>query len=103
MFKAKKLMTEKQKTLCENFEVGIEAEYALCLMEMQKANQSIEWGETSLSKQEQDYANSEIDALRKYWYNRLEALVNFISWRNPKLLEDLRKKYKSISPKIFNC
>lgn len=93
MFRAKEYMTEKQKTVVEDFETGIEAEFALCMAEIQKANQSIEWDTTSLSKQQQDYANSEIDALRKYWYNRLEALLNLLSWRSPKLLEELSNKY----------
>lgn len=93
MVRAKEYMTEKQKTLFEEFEAGIEAEFALCATEIQKANLSIEWATTSLSQQHQDYANSEIDALRKYWYNRLEALADLLSRKNPKLLEELSKKY----------
>lgn len=93
MFKAKEYMTQKQKTLVEDFEAGIEAEFALCVTEMRKANQSVEWTTTNLTEQHQNYANSEIDALRKYWYNRLEALINLLSWRNPKLLEELSQKY----------
>lgn len=96
MFKAKEYMTEKQKILVEAFEAGAEAEFALCAREMQKANQSIEWNTTDLSEQDQNFANSEIDALRKYWHNRLETLINLLSWRNPKLLEELSRKYLQI-------
>lgn len=93
MFKAKEYMTDRQKTLVEDFEAGTEAEFALCLAQMRKANQSIEETAANLSEQDRNYANSEIDALRNYWYNRLEALVNLLSWRNPKLLEELSQKY----------
>jgi hypothetical protein len=96
MFKAKEYMTDRQKILIEDFEAGIEAEFALCVAQMRKANQSIEGTAANFSEQEQNYANSEIDALRNYWYNRLDALVNLLSWRNPKLLEELSQKYMGL-------
>lgn len=86
-------MTQQQKALAEEFEAGIESEYALCIAQIQKAKQAIESGTTDLTQQEQNLANSEIDALRKYWYERLEALVNLASWRAPQLLQQLNEKY----------
>jgi len=86
MFKGKDYMTQQQKVLVEEFEAEIESEYALCVAQIQKAEQAIEWATTDLTEQEQNLANSEIDALRKYWHARLEALVNLVSWREPKLL-----------------
>ncbi len=86
-------MTGRQKALAEEFEAGIESEYALCIAQMQKAKQAIEWATTDLSEQHQNLANSEIDALRKYWHARLEAVVNLLSWRAPILLQQLNEKY----------
>jgi hypothetical protein len=93
MLKGKEYMTQQQKILVEEFEAEIESECALCIAQLQKAEQAIEWATTDLTEQEQNLANSEIDALRKYWHARLEALVNLVSWREPKLLQRLNKKY----------
>jgi len=93
MLKGKEYMTQQQKVLVEEFEAEIESEYALCIAEMQKAKQSIEWSAGDLTEQHQNLANSEIDAIRKYWHDRLEALVNLVSWRQPKLLQHLNEKY----------
>ena len=93
MLKGKEYMTGRQKALAEEFEAGIESEYALCIAQMQKAKQAIEWATTDLSEQHQNLANSEIDALRKYWHARLEAVVNLLSWRAPILLQQLNEKY----------
>ena len=86
-------MTGRQQVLAEEFEAGIESEYALCIAQLQKAKQAIEGATAGLTEQEQNLANSEIDALRKYWYERLEALINLASWRAPQLLQHLEKKY----------
>lgn len=86
-------MTQQQQVLAEEFEAGIESEYALCIAQLQKAKQAIEWATAGLTQQEQNLANSEIDALRKYWHARLEALINLVSWRDPKLLQQLNEKY----------
>ncbi len=86
-------MTGRQKALAEEFEAGIESEYALCMAQLQKTKQAIEWGATDLTEQHQNSANSEIDALRKYWHARLEALADIVSWRAPKLLQQLNEKY----------
>jgi hypothetical protein len=86
-------MTQQQKVVVEEFEAEIELEYALCIAQIQKAEQAIEWATTDLTEQEQNLANSEIDALRKYWHERLVALVNLASWRVPKLLQQLSQKY----------
>ena len=86
-------MTGRQKALAEEFEADIESEYALCMAQLQKAKQAIEWGATDLSEQHQNLANSETDALRKYWHARLEALADIVSWRAPKLLQQLNEKY----------
>ncbi len=93
MLKGKEYMTQPQQLLVAEFEAEIESEYALCIAQIQKAKQAIEWATTDLTEQHQNLANSEIDALRKYWYDRLEALVNLVSWREPKLLQRLNKKY----------
>jgi hypothetical protein len=87
MLKGKEYMTQQQKALAEEFEAGIESEYALCSAELAKTKQAIEW------EAGENLANSEIDALRKYWHERLEALVNLASWRAPKLLQQLNEKY----------
>ena len=93
MLKGKEYMTQQQQVLVEEFEAGIESEYALCIAQLQKAKQAIERATTDLTEQHQNLANSEIDALRKYWYERLEALINLVSWRAPKLLQYLNAKY----------
>ncbi|MEG4958949.1 hypothetical protein [Microcoleus sp. K4-C2] len=93
MFKNKEYMTGRQQVLVAEFEAEIESEYALCIAQLQKAKQAIESGTTGLTEQEQNLANSEIDALRKYWHERLEALINLASWRAPQLLQQLNEKY----------
>ncbi|MEG4494892.1 hypothetical protein [Microcoleus sp. D3_18_C4] len=93
MLKGKEYMTQQQQVLVAEFEAEIESEYALCIAQIQKAKQAIESGTTDLTEQQQNLANSEIDALRKYWYERLEALINLASWRAPKLLQQLNEKY----------
>ena len=93
MLKGKEYMTQPQKVLVAEFEADIESEYALCIAQLQKTQQAIERATIGLTEQEQNLANSEIDALRKYWYQRLEALVNLVSWRAPKLLQQLDEKY----------
>ena len=93
MLKGKEYMTGRQQVLVEEFEAEMESEYALCIAQLQKAKQAIEWATTDLTQQHQNLANSEIDALRKYWHERLEALINLASWRAPKLLQQLNEKY----------
>ena len=97
MLKGKKYMTQQQKVLVEAFEADIESEYALCIAQMQKAKQAIETA-TDLTEQHQNLANGEIDALRKYWHARLEALADIVSWRTPKLLQQLNEKYSQSRP-----
>ncbi|MEG4286357.1 hypothetical protein QUB68_24820 [Microcoleus sp. A006_D1] len=93
MLKGKEYMTGQQQPLVAEFEADIESEYALCIAQLQKAKQAIEWATTDLTEQHQNLANSEIDAIRKYWHDRLEALINLVSWRQPKLLQHLNEKY----------
>ena len=93
MFKGKDYMTGRQQVLVAEFEAEIESEYALCIAQIQAAKQAIERATADSTEQHQNLANSEIDALRKYWYDRLEALVNLVSWRAPKLLQQLSEKY----------
>lgn len=93
MLKGKEYMTQQQQLLVEEFEADLESEYALCIAQLQKTKQAIEWATTDLTEQHQNLANSEIDALRKYWHERLEALINLASWRTPKLLQQLNEKY----------
>ena len=54
MLKGKEYMTQQQKVLVEEFEAEIESEYALCIAQIQKAKQAIEWGATDLSEQHQN-------------------------------------------------
>ncbi len=96
MLKGKEYMTGRQQALVEEFEAEIESEYALCIAQLQKAKQAIEGATVGLTEQEQNLANSEIDALRKYWYERLEALINLVSWRAPQLLQQLNEKYPQL-------
>jgi hypothetical protein len=93
MLKGKEYMTQPQQVLVAEFEADLESEYALCIAQIQAAKQAIEWTAADSTEQNQNLANSEIDALRKYWYERLEVLVNLVSWRAPKLLEQLNEKY----------
>jgi len=93
MLKGKEYMTQPQQVLVAEFEAEIESEYALCIAQIQAAKQAIEWAAADSTEQHQNLANSQIDALRKYWYARLEALVNLVSWRAPKLLQQLNEKY----------
>jgi len=93
MLKGKEYMTQPQQVLVAEFEADLESEYALCIAQIQAAKQAIEWAMTDSTEQHQNLANSEIDALRKYWYERLEALVNLVSWRDSKLLQQLNEKY----------
>ncbi|MEG3941738.1 hypothetical protein QT995_26825 [Microcoleus sp. S36b_A3] len=93
MLKGKEYMTQEQQVLVAEFEADIESEYALCIAQLQKTKQAVEWGATDLTQQHQNLANGEIDALRKYWHERLEALINLASWRAPKLLQQLNEKY----------
>ncbi|WP_449416016.1 hypothetical protein [Phormidium nigroviride] len=89
MLKGKEYMTQQQRVIVAEFEAEIESEYALCIAQIQEANQAIEWATTDLTEQQQNLANAEIDALRHYWQARLEALINLVSWRDPKLLQSL--------------
>lgn len=93
MLKGKEYMTGRQKVLVAEFEAEIESEYALCIAQIQAAKQAIERAAADSTQHQQNLANSEIDALRKYWYARLEVLVNLVSWRAPKLLQQLNEKY----------
>ena len=98
IFKCQQHMTTKQQKLSTEFQNMIEAEYALCASQMKKANQLAMSGGHSTNKEEIvkiDYAGSEIDAIRKYWSNRLKALIETIEWRNPRLNQELARKYLS--------
>ena len=98
IFKSQQYMTTEQKNLSTAFQSMIEAEYALCASQMKKANQLAMSGDTFTSVDEKvkvDCAGSEIDAIRKYWSNRLKALIETIEWRNPQLNQELASKYLS--------
>ncbi|MBD6620544.1 hypothetical protein FNW02_33415 [Komarekiella sp. 'clone 1'] len=95
VFKNQEYMTPEQLSIAEEFQKMIEAEYALCTGEMKKANKAA-FGDESTNSDEElstDYACSEIDAIRKYWYNRLFNLIQLIEYRNPQLTEELANKY----------
>jgi hypothetical protein len=96
VFKNQRYMTPEQLNIAEEFQNTIEVEYALCAGEMKKANIAAARDDTSTNSDEElsiDYACSEIDAIRKYWYNRLLSLIQLIEHRNPQLTEKLANKY----------
>lgn len=98
IFKCHEYMATEQRNFSTAFQNMIEAEYALCASQMKKANQLAMSGGDSTNKEEIvkiDYAGSEIDAIRKYWSNRLKALIETIEWRNPQLNQELARKYLS--------
>ncbi|MBW4564908.1 MAG: hypothetical protein KME32_28050 [Mojavia pulchra JT2-VF2] len=96
VFKNQQYMTPEQLSIAHEFQNLIEAEYALCTVEMKRANQAAASKATSTNpdeKQSVNYACSEIDAIRKYWYNRLLHLIQLIEYRDPHLTEELASKY----------
>ncbi|MEW5860062.1 MAG: hypothetical protein AB1861_22185 [Cyanobacteriota bacterium] len=87
IFKAQGRMTPKQLDIVEGFQEMIEAEYALCASEMAKASVA---ASEELSS---NYTCSEMDAIRRYWYTRLAALIQIIEYRNPQVGKELAEKY----------
>ncbi len=106
MFRCQEFMTQEQQGIAEDFQNAIESEYALCVREIRKINQAIanngvhennKWSGT-------DCANLEIDSIQKYWYNRLNCLINFIATKDYKLNENLARKYLSrVTPEEENA
>jgi hypothetical protein len=99
LFKSQDFMTSEQHKYAQSFEETIEEEFALCAREMYKANKlACEKKITSrhITPEEKvgvNLASSEIDYIRKYWYNRLYALIEMLEWRNTELYEQLAAKY----------
>jgi hypothetical protein len=88
-------MTSEQQRIAEEFQNGIEAEYALCVSEIKKINQSIanngvheenKWSGT-------DCANLQIHSIKDYWEKRLDCLINFLVKKDYKLHQKLAMKY----------
>ena len=92
MFKCQEHMTDSQQQITDEFMGMIEDEYALCVREMNRANQAA-YTTDSEDSVGVNCACGEIDAIREYWYKRLLNLIETISWRNPKLVESLANKY----------
>lgn len=95
MFRCQEFMTSEQQGIAEEFQNAIETEYALCVREIKKINQSIanngvhkenEWSGT-------DCANLQIHSIQNYWENRLGCLTDFIARQDYKLNEKLAMKY----------
>lgn len=96
MFKNQNYMTSEQQNIADDFVKMIEEEYALCVREMKKANKAAMSSKTLDNSDEElsiNYACLEIDAIREYWFNRLNSLINIIECRNPLLSSELRNKY----------
>jgi hypothetical protein len=96
MFKNTDYMSVEQQSLASEFEAMVEAEYALCTVQMKRANQlavaelESDDGEESISI---NYARLEIDSIREYWMNRLVAIIQIVEKRNRALSIELGKKY----------
>jgi len=95
MFRCQGFMTPVQQYIAEEFQNAIEAEYALCVTEIRKINQSIAnngvhekntWSST-------DCANLEIHSIKDYWEARLDCLIDFIAKKDYHLNERLAIKY----------
>lgn len=90
-------MTAEQQSIAEDFKNVLEAEYALCAREIRRTNKAIvDITVAQLDEQHKlDCANREIDAIQKYWQNRLGNLIKLIDTKSIKLNEELAMKYLS--------
>ncbi len=79
-------MSLEQQAIATEFEQMIESEYALCASQIKKAN-------SSTNNPNSELANAEIDAINKYWQQRLGNLIEFIEIKNYQLNKTLAMKY----------
>jgi FtsZ-binding cell division protein ZapB len=88
-------MTPEQQGIAEEFENAIESEYALCVREIKKNNQSIANNASSKtgSLDGVDCANLEIHSIKDYWEKRLDSLIDFIAKKDCNLNQQLAMKY----------
>jgi hypothetical protein len=95
MFRCQEFMSQNQQGIAEGFQKEIEPEYALCVREVIKINQAIANNSSPRTNNWTgvDCANLEIHSIHKYWYNRLDCLINFIATKDYKLNEKLARKY----------
>ncbi len=95
LFKSQQYMTPEQQTIALKFLGALEVEYALCVGEIQKAQAAIADPINMSDEQARhlDFANREIDAIAKYWQQRLVSLIDFIETNNSKINKELAIKY----------
>jgi hypothetical protein len=90
-------MTQEQQSIAEDFANLIEAEYELCVREIRRTKKALHCPSTAELNDEDivrvNFANSEIESLRRYWSLRLVNLIEFIERKNYKLGEELGRKY----------
>lgn len=86
IFKSQDKMTIKQQEIATEFEQMIESEYALCVSQIKKAN-------SVTNNPNSELANAEIDAINKYWQQRLGNLIELIEIKNYQLNKNLAMKY----------
>ncbi len=95
MFRCQEFMTPEQQGIAEEFENAIESEYALCVREIKKINQSIANNASSKtgSFDGVDCANLQIHSIKDYWEKRLDSLIDFIAKKDYNFNQQLAMKY----------
>jgi FtsZ-binding cell division protein ZapB len=88
-------MTQEQQSLADEFQKGIELEYALCVREIKKNNQAIANNPSPQrdSLHGVDCANLQIHSIKDYWEQRLNSLIDFIAKKDSALNQELAMKY----------
>ncbi len=95
MFRCQEFMTPEQQGIAEEFQNAIESEYALCVREIKKINQSIANNPSpgTDSWHGVDCANLQIHSIKDYWEQRLDSLIDFIAKKDYQLNQNLAMKY----------
>lgn len=92
-------MTEEQKNIANNFMSMVEEEYAFCTEQMHKANAAAT-SDNPDNNNSVDQACSEIDVIRKYWFNRLVCLAQIVESRDYSWGRELREKNRKQSTSL---
>ncbi len=95
MFRCQEFMTQEQQNIVEEFQKAIESEYALCVREIKKINQTIANNSSPQtdSRHGVDCANLQIHSIKDYWEQRLDSLIDFIAKKDYNLNQQLAIKY----------
>ena len=95
MFRCQEFMTQEQQEIAGEFQKSIESEYALCVREIKKINQSIANNPSPKtgSWDDVDCANLQIHSIKDYWEQRLDSLIDFIAKKDYQLNQNLAMKY----------